>query len=266
MNVYVLDFDGTCTTFTDKEFKAFERLYKGNLFRALPLRDRFDFFRAWDQVAYMVDKDSGNYGWAPQGVIVSPVYADPYSRCSTIAPLVWNRFKGRVTPDILKIMDGVFEQTYGEVKPGLKPEVKRVLSELLSRGSVYIVTNSRVNGVKSFLANNGVDTSRLNVRGNAMKWKLSGLDCYRFEGFSRPVFVDRGEYYRTLLEIAENEGVDLFDLEIFGDLFEMDLALPWLQGARCYHVINPWFPDSEKEVSLGLENIAPILSLEEALE
>ena len=266
MKVYVVDFDGTLTTFSRNDFRDFEKDYRERLFRVSPCRRSNDFRTVWGQVALEVDKNPGKYGWVPQGVIVSPVYADPYSRCSTIGPMVLDKLGVVDSCERDYILESVFRQSYGDLKVSLKEGVSYFLNQLSKKGKVYIVTNSSSNGMVHKLAAGGVDVSKLVLKGNAQKWYLSGSNVREFEGFPRPIFIERSEYYRVVQRILREEGVSIEEVGFIGDLFEIDLAMPLDEGATVFHAISSWFPDFEKRVTLGLEKAAPVLNLEDVLD
>jgi len=126
--------------------------------------------------------------------------------------------------------------------------------------NTYVVTNSYTEPVRNKLAKLGENPDGSNclhwlasrVHGQAKKYVLS--DCFEsvpeaisLPGLTRPVFLRREKYYDVLKQLMDEVGCDWKDLVVVGDIFELDLALPYTMGARVGLLANEFTPKYERD-------------------
>jgi hypothetical protein len=255
IELVVLDFDGTFTR-VDEEAVPFLVAYREGL-RAL-LGGELD--QAWDRARSAIEADPDRYGWQYDGRIVAPSHADPYVLATSIAQvLLHERGMGNqgARPAVL---EGLFRDAYTKAATVFRSDASSVIESMLGEGvPIYVVTNSRTEDVARKIAALGAKGSeRLKIHGDARKFVIAEpkdrdprFDAIpaemRIEGLGRPIYVRRGMYFEVLRAIWEETGIGADETLVCGDIYELDLALPALLGARIHMVGRPNTPRYERD-------------------
>lgn len=251
MSMLVLDFDGTMT---DAEAE-------GGPFRAGYLEDIATLCGAdLDEVQALaarfeaeVAADPQSYGWLFHGHIVAPATVDPYLRVMPVARKVFDHYGCFMDEgDRTRLLDGIlYKYNYTKTLNVFREGAGEVLHGLAGTAT-YIVTNSHTEHVKAKVADLGVDWLVERVHGRAKKYVIEHdfdmvPEAMTVEGLSRPILLRRANYYRVLARLLEDNGLDWSELLVVGDIFELDLALPLLMGARVGLVVNDFTPAYERD-------------------
>jgi FMN phosphatase YigB (HAD superfamily) len=280
--VLVLDFDGTLTN-AEEEGKPFAKGYKEDL--SILLRKKIEEVSVIAQSAEAeIIADPAAHGWKNEsdGVIVAPAMADPYLRMQAIAHHAFDKFGLYLNrTDREHLLTLLFMRNYHQSGTVFKDGAGELLFDLYTNSDLatYIVTNSTLEGVfKKILALSktaGIpELVRLqnNVIGGAKKYVVGNKPEHLVEkitipGLSRPIYVRRSEYYKVLENLREENNIDWEDMMVIGDIFELDLALPFMLGARVGLVANQFTPQYERDfiASRRVPPAAIINSLDEVL-
>lgn len=144
----------------------------------------------------------------------------------------------------------LFKYNYRKVNTVFKPQTKDVLKRLINKTAgveTYIVSNSNENSLRRKIrllsrTNRGQTykwVAKLEARtyGSAGKFQLD--DNFNFfpetkeiPGLRRPVYLRRRRYYDILSLILKETKCLWSDLIVVGDMFEFDLVLPFVLGAK----------------------------------
>ncbi len=270
LELVVLDFDGTFTR-VDDEAIPFLVEYRAGL--AALLGQPID--EAWEQARRTIEASPDRFGWEHEGRIVAPSHADPYILATTIAQLLLREHGGDP-----RATEGLYREAYGKATTVFRPDARAVVEAVLAaQVPVFVVTNSRTTDVVAKIARLGAAGSeRLEVRGDACKWMLapSSRADARFEaipeelrlpGLERPILLRRGRYFDALAALWDETGARPETTLVCGDLYELDLALPALLGARVHMVGRPSTPAYERDAveraggtfSTELSGLLPLL-------
>ncbi len=268
-SLIVLDFDGTMTD-AEAEAGPFREGYLDDIatLAGLPraeveaLAARFDA-----EVAAHPERE----GWRFYGHIVAPATVDPYLRIMPVARRILDA-AGVLQDEVVRtrLLDGVlYKHNYPRTRTVFRPGAADLLQALLPR-SAWVVTNSHTEAVahKIALLDATVDGTLAawqgRVRGRARKYELDAdwqgaPASMALPGLPRPVLLRRRAYFEVLDGLRRGAGLDWSEVCVVGDIFELDLALPWALGARVGLLANahtpPWerafFQDAPRAVILN---------------
>ncbi len=271
----LLDFDGTFTL-AEEEGAPFVEAYRPKLAALLGR----DIDAAWAEAEALVRTRPAEYGWLFAKKLAAPGNADPYIRSTTIARMLMERFD--VLPDLTE-RDRVLGELYYECYPSsatvFRPGARRVLEELMARGSpVYVVTNSDTDAVSKKIDQlmDGAKAKPV-VRGNAKKAYIVDPDpmderysrlaeIQTLPGLARPIYPRRGRYYEVLRRIWQETSTLPEDTLVVGDIYELDLALPLHLGSAIHLIESAATPDYELKFVAGANrggvsaDLEPVLS------
>ena len=258
----LLDFDGTFTL-AEQEGVPFVEAYRADLCRRLGR----NIDAEWRECEATIRARPTEFGWLFQGKLVAPGNADPYVRATTVARMLMDRFDAYPDP---KERDEACAELYAEsyehsavvFRPGAEAVLERLLKTELP---LYIVTNSGTEAVT-----HKVDTllpqapRRPVVRGNAMKAFIeeptvvdpafAGLpETQALEGLSRPVYLRRGRYYEALREIWDRTGTTPERTLLVGDIYELDLAMPFHLGVSIHLIVGDTTAEHERRFVASTE-------------
>lgn len=255
----VLDFDGTFTE-VDAEARPFVEVFR----RAIAEIVGPQIAARWDATRERVLADPDGHGWENEGRIVAPAHADPYVLSTSIAQILVAEC-GTIAPaERAATVERVFGSSYPHAAVAFRPDARMVVEALVKSGlPVFVVTNSRTEHVKAKLeklAPAGLE--HVVVRGDARKFVVTAPELPLVSpwterwsaipesrvvaGLGRPVYLQRGAYFDAIRRISEETGVEPEAMLVCGDIWELDLALPALLGARIHLVTRPGTPDHEK--------------------
>ncbi len=263
----VLDFDGTMTD-AEAEGAPFREGYLADL-ATLTGRPLPEIEQLAQRFEAEIAADPQSYGWMYDGRIVAPATVDPYLRIMPVARKVFDATGTfRSEADRTRLLDGIlYKYNYPKTRIAFRPGAAMVLERLSQRDDldVVVVTNSHTDAVQHKLRILGgggprpdgtVDDGRLaslvaSVQGRAKKYVIDAKwtavpESMALPGLNRPVLLRRAHYHGVLAQLLADRGLEWADLLVIGDIFELDLCLPWHMGARIGLVINQHTPGYER--------------------
>lgn len=196
-------------------------------------------------------------GWVYEGRIVAPATVDPYLRVMPVSKRLFDEAGRFFDPeDRARIGDLLYASNYRKTLTRFRPGA-RALFEALAGQAVYIVTNSHTDAVQGKVRTLGENADGSNalgwlvdrVHGQARKFKVDERwtavpASLTLPGLGRPVLLRRQAYFERLDALRQAAGADWSEVEVYGDIFELDLALPLALGARVGLMRNahtpPW--------------------------
>ncbi|MCB9592792.1 MAG: HAD family hydrolase [Sandaracinaceae bacterium] len=248
----VFDFDGTCTdipAIAENFLRDYHAALNATVFRDDPISDA-----AWRDALEAVRRSSPDAGWTLETTPSAPAAADPYILSYEAAQRL-RRQRGATE----NVSAETFKQADDANPAPLRPELKTVLGFLQSAGArVTFISNSSTKKVVRRLAAlfEGSIPDFIGVQSGASKYKiaepvvgaaeLSEPLLSRFlklpaavdgDGLARPLYLRRA-YYASAIDSALAGDGDALERTLFcGDIWEMDLAMPFHLGA-CVHLIE----------------------------
>ena len=252
----VLDFDGTITD-AEVEGAPFRGGYLGDV-ALLAGISKEEVERLAVKFEAEIAADPDKYGWVFNGAIVAPASVDPYLRIMPIARKIFDATGTFMDEaDRTRLLDSVlYKYNYKKTVMAFRSGAGEALRGL-SGTNTWVVTNSHTEPVQDKIRtlDGGVgDLQWLveRVHGRASKYILD--DSFDrlpasmvLPDLERPVFLRRKHYYGVLNELREACGADWSEATVVGDIFELDLALPWHLGAKVGLMVNPFTPKYEKD-------------------
>ncbi|MBM74789.1 MAG: hypothetical protein CMK59_05265 [Proteobacteria bacterium] len=277
MKLIVLDFDGTMTD-AEREGVPYRTGYLEDiaLLADLPVKTVLSWADEFEQ---KVSEESGHFGWTFNGDIVAPAGVDPYLRIMPVSRMILDRAKLSLDETVRdRILDRIlYKYNYMKTTTVFRPFARRFLLELKKRSSVeaFVVTNSHTtpvqNKIQSLSKDEDLDWLVRRVYGNARKYLLdtSWNDLEQPElqlpGLNRPVHTRRKLYFDLLDELRSTYNTAWSDVIVIGDIFELDLSLPYVLGANVGLICSEHTPEYEKEFLDNSEKAKTFSSLEDAL-
>ena len=139
-----------------------------------------------------------------------------------------------------------------------------------------VVTNSHTKPVQNKIRllgeQSGFDFDWLveRVHGSARKYVIDEsfekmTESLSIPNLSRPIYLRRKLYYDRIQSLQEQYGVSWEQTTVFGDIFELDLAVPLACGSKVALMTNEFTPQYEKDYLKSHERGAVHSSLQEAL-
>jgi phosphoglycolate phosphatase-like HAD superfamily hydrolase len=261
----VFDYDGTCTQIPliyDKFLERYleelnKRLFPSNLFTADALRNPISKME-WEDAQKVVRKKSPYAGWTLETTSAAPAAADPYILAFESARLVLrNRRNGHGE---VAIPFEIHRDSNDAHEAPWRKEARNVLEKLLKKGlNVYFISNSsstKITGRLKELLKVDELPATLKVQSDAAKFRISELpiasnprsslsqkaiatfkklpavDTSTADG--RPVYLRRGNYFAAICAALRNDASSLEDTVFCGDIWEMDLAMPYALGGKIH--------------------------------
>lgn len=251
----VLDFDGTVTD-AEAEGKPFRTGYLEDL-AALTGRSLDEISSAAARIEADIQAAPDRYGWEYGGKIVAPAMVDPYLRIMPVARQLFDEYGVFRDPvDRTRLLDNIlYKYNYQKTDIVFRPGAAELFAALRDR-PVWVVTNSHTEPVRKKIRTLGpcgeLDWLLDRVRGRAQKYVVDEdfdevPSSMSLPGLARPVLLRRRRYYEVLAELLDREDRTFADLLVIGDIFELDLALPLVLGARVGLVVNPFTPRYERD-------------------
>jgi phosphoglycolate phosphatase-like HAD superfamily hydrolase len=271
----LLDFDGTFTL-AEEEGAPFVEAYRADLAERLGR----DIAAEWAEGEATVRASPSEYGWLFQGKLVAPGNADPYIRSTTVARMIMDRFGAyRESAEREQALSDLYSRSYELSATVFRPGAKQVLERLLGTGTpIYVVTNSGTAAVTRKVEALLPDAERRpTVRGNAMKAfieppteldaRFTGLpETQLLEGLPRPVYLRRGRYYEVLRRIWQETGTAPEQTLLVGDIYELDLAMPYHLGVSIHLLASAVTPEYELRFVTRMEKCGLSESLDAVIE
>src|SRR5262249_4181004 len=250
----ILDFDGTCTQIPPI-FEAYLELYRKNLNESgLNVTTS-----EWQDTQAVVRQHSPKAGWTLAGCPSAPAAGDPYVLADEAVRLILRR-RGATTP--VPIPPTVHEQAYDEALAPWREEAFDTLSRLVDHGvQLQCVSNTGTKFIKRRLRDLFGDgnplTAKISVQSCAGKFRICELSwgdqiavsteaTRRFQALpvaygekplaetERPIYLRRGAYFEAINQVLAGDFDALTNTVFCGDIWEMDLAMPYELGAKVH--------------------------------
>lgn len=255
----ILDFDGTLTD-AEEEGRPFRAGYLEDI-AVLTGADLAEVQGMADRFEADILANRGRFGWLFLGHVVAPASVDPYLRMMPVARRIFDHF-GVFKDDVerSRMLDGIlYKYNYMKCDIAFREGARECLSSLRGK-SAFIVTNSATEPVRAkvrALSEDGEDPRELDwlverVHGYGKKYVIDPSfdvvpEAMQLAGLERPVLLRRRKYHDTLDALRLAEGVEWRDVTVVGDIFELDLCLPFAMGARVALMVNEFTPAYERE-------------------
>jgi FMN phosphatase YigB (HAD superfamily) len=260
----VFDFDGTCTQIPVIHEKFLEK-YLTELNKRIFPQNNFSHenwknpvtSEEWLEAQKSVRESSPKAGWTLATTPAAPAAADPYILAFESAKLILrNRRNGKGEVEI------PFELHVNASDANEAPwrtEAKEVIETLLKKNiNVYFISNSSSGKItqrlKELLQADKLPPN-LKVQSDAMKFRITELPIidkkltippavtaafealppvHELSAEGRPVYLRRGEYFRAICAVLNNNPGAISDTVFCGDIWEMDHAMPGKLGGKIH--------------------------------
>jgi hypothetical protein len=255
----ILGFDGTCTQIPPI-FETYLALYcKGLNASGLNVTPS-----EWREAQGTVRKHSPKAGWTAAECPSAPAAADPYILADEAAKLILRR--RRVTTPVPLT---VHKQAYDAARAPWREEALDTFSRLLEHGvRLHLVSNSGTDFItgrlRDLFGDNNPLRAKISVQSDAGKFRICELNWddevavseeakrrfaeakRRFQALpvaygekpltetERPVYLRRGAYFEAINRALACDLDALTNTLFCGDIWEMDLAMPYELGAKVH--------------------------------
>jgi hypothetical protein len=268
INSIVMDFDGTCTQIP-LIYEAFLEQYLQGLNETVFVKSPVTKDE-WDNVEKLVRSHSPEAAWTITTTPSAPAAADPY-----ILSLECAKYLLRSKNLPMDIPGTVYGNAATNHPAPWREEAKEVFNELL-RHDINIIIMSNTSSVTITKRLQELFSSEdlpkgVSVKSGAQKYCIAELDWdssipkdtrKKFHSLpvvdshpsiDRPVYIRRGMYFESICNAFNNDLKDLDKMVFCGDIWEMDLAMPYALGAKI-HLIERAEPfptyDFERKATL----------------
>jgi hypothetical protein len=250
----ILDFDGTCTQIPPI-FEAYLDLYRKGLnesgLNVTPSE--------WQDAQETVRRHSPKVGWTVAVCPSAPAAADPYILADEAIRLILRR-RGATTP--VPIPPAVHAQAYDTALARWREEAFDTFSRLADHGiQLHIVSNTDTKFInrrlRDLFGDDNPLTAKISVQSGAGKFRICELSwddqaavsteaTRRFQALpvaysekplpqtERPIYLRRGGYFEAINQVLKGDFDALTNTVFCGDIWEMDLAMPFALGAKVH--------------------------------
>lgn len=274
----VLDFDGTCTQISPSYEAYLNSYYTGFASYLLGLGSGQTIQPGeWQAAQEAVRLQSPTAGWMLASCPAAPAAADPYILADESARHILRQRKLADTrPPTLHS-----EANEAHLAPW-RSEVAGVFAQLMARGiRLHFISNSSTALIERRLHELALSAT-IQVQSGAAKFQIcepawdavppiSQAAAARFAclpaaygtttqtELGRPVYLRRGKYFESICRVLDGDMNRLATTVFCGDIWEMDLAMPYALGA-CVHLLERAVPFAtypyEKQAVAGYGNRA----------
>lgn len=250
----VLDFDGTCTQIP-LVYKDYLERYRLKFVEVVESLSESE----WKEAQTIVCQVSPKAGWMVGGCPAAPAAADPYILADESAKFVLRR-RGKKNVPLPPLNASVYSATPAP----WRNEALSTFLRLIERGvRLHFISNSSTTMIQERLSqlfggNNSLPDA-ISVQSDAGKFRICELAWdenillpleaqARFlalpatygdlsmQGLERPIYLRRGAYFEAIYR-ALRGNLDVLNSTVFcGDIWEMDLAMPYALGANVHFV------------------------------
>lgn len=243
----VLDFDGTCT-----QIPVIYERYLGLYLNGLNEGGFNVSAQEWRNAQDEVRAHSPEAGWMLSGAPAAPAAADPYIMADEAAKLILRQRKET------RSLPNVNAAAYAGAVAPWRDDALETFAAIVAHGArIIIVSNSSsafISGRLSQLLETRPDLQdKITVQSDAGKFRIcelswpdegamSAQDAARFTALpaayqgllKRPLYLRRGNYFEAIHRALAGDLGKLSSTLVCGDIFEMDLAMPFVLGARVH--------------------------------
>ena len=245
----ILDFDGTCTDIAAiyEPFLAqfFTELNKA-VFANAPLQ-----VYEWQKAQGLVRMHSPQAAWTFSGTAAAPAAADPYILAFECAKYLLR--KEKITKDV---PPEVFGNAATAHPAPFRNEVRNIIEKLLTHNiKINFISNTSsviiTERLKSLFSTTELPTG-ISVKSDAEKYLINELvwdstipintkklfqqlpAVHTSLPINRPVYLRRGAYFEAICKTFDNDLGQMPNTVFCGDIWEMDLAMPYALGANIH--------------------------------
>jgi hypothetical protein len=250
----ILDFDGTCTQIPPIFEAYLDRYFKGLNESGLNVT-----LSEWQDAQATVRENSPKAGWTVAVCPSAPAAADPYILADEAFRLILRR-RGATTP--VPIPPAVHAEAYDEALAPWREEAFDTFSHLVQHGiQLHVVSNTDtkfIDGRLRVLFGDGNPlAAKISVQSGAGKFRICELSwdhqatisteaARRFQALpvaygekplprtERPIYLRRGAYFEAINRALKGDFDALTNTVFCGDIWEMDLAMPFALGAKVH--------------------------------
>jgi hypothetical protein len=249
----ILDFDGTCTQIPPI-FEKYLDFYR----RGLNGSGLSVTLSEWRDAQAIVRNHSPKAGWTVAGCPPSaPAAGDPYILADEAARLILRR-RGVTTP----VPPAVHVQAYDAALAPWREEALDTFSRLVGHGvQLHFVSNTGTAFIswrlRDLFGDHNPVTAKISVQSDAGKFRICELNWddqaavsaeakRRFQSLpvaygekpipetERPIYLRRGAYFEAICRVLDGDFDALTNTVFCGDIWEMDLAMPYALGAKVH--------------------------------
>jgi phosphoserine phosphatase len=246
----VLDFDGTCTQIP-RIFEPYLDLYLKGLNESVLNVTAPE----WSDAQDAVRRHSPKAGWTAAGCPAAPAAADPYILADEAAKLILRRRRAAATVPL-----NVHTKAYEAALAPWREEACDTFSRLVEHGvHVHFVSNSSTTFItrrlQELFGDNNPVRGKICVQSDAGKFRICELNWddqagpsaeakRRFQALpvaygdklliERPIYLRRGAYLEAIDRVVNGDFDQLTNTVFCGDIWEMDLAMPYALGAKVH--------------------------------
>lgn len=249
----VLDFDGTCTQIP-VIYKGFIKNYFDGFAKQMEAGGQPISVSEWEDALSIVGKNSPHAAWTLATSPSAPAAADPYILTFEAACFILRKHKIKSLPD-----SNIFKNAYDANKPPWRNDAAPTFIALQKKGiGLHFISNSSTKKIEEqLLLLQGV--AKIPVEGDAAKYNIRELlpeteeqmpamtkrmfdhlpaACTNkiLKDLSRPVYLRRGSYFEAICRTFNNDLARLKTTVFCGDIWELDLAMPYELGASIHLV------------------------------
>lgn len=270
IRLVVWDFDGTVTD-AEEEGKPYREGFLADLatLTGKPVEHITELATGFESTV-AADPNSHGFIYNDRGQekIVAPSRVDPYLRMAPVARMIFATL-GIVLPPAFQhnlFTRLLYRYNYAKTQPIFRRDAYNTLVEVGLKASSFVVTNSDKERVSEKIRQLAVERCEPfsldplianRLRGDAQKFvdesgSIPGIpESIQLPGLERSVFVQRKHYYRVLDELRAAADVAWEEMMVIGDIFELDLALPYVLGCRVVLIANDHTPPYETKFVFG---------------
>jgi len=188
------------------------------------------------------------------GKIVASAIVDPYLRMQAIAKLILDREGRFMDPiDRANLLEHLYLSNYSKTSIVPRQRAVEFMSALNESKMVdfCVVTNARTASVRDKLYRMGMNPDSIPLHGHAQKFELGPEPAHvpewvnLIEGKSRVAYPRRTKYFEVLDKLRRERELEWSDITVVGDIFELDLLLPFMLGCRVILLVNDNTPQYE---------------------
>lgn len=248
----VLDFDGTCTQIPgvyDNYLEEYRRIFNETV---EPLSTD-----EWKTVQQQVYNNSPKGGWMISGWPTAPAASDPYILAYESANLFLTERKSK------NLLPPYIHQLAYTANPApWRGDALDTLIKLIEKNiGIHFISNSSTKKITArleqlfgagnpYLKKIKVESGAAKFRICEIPWEKQGIipavikaDFDRLPGIfsnpllydlERPVYLRRGAYFGAIYNVFKTHWSELASTVFCGDIWEMDLAMPYALGAKVH--------------------------------
>jgi hypothetical protein len=250
----IFDYDGTCTQIP-VIYEGFLKSYFNYFLKQLEREHLSLTDQEWQDALALVRSNSPKAGWTIGVCASAPAAADPYILAFEAANYILRKKKAGFSPD-----RDIFPNAYKENTAPWREDAAQTFIALQKEGiRLHFISNSSTAAIQERLKLlTGVDN--ISVDGGAAKYNICELawdpgpkedelpEALKkqfadlpssdknpvLNKLGRPAYLRRGSYFEAICRCMKNDLNNLATTVFCGDIWELDLAMPYALGANIH--------------------------------